>query len=45
MKTLKLLMIILLASFSYQAVNAQTSQHHKRHHSIKRHHHIVKKHH
>ena len=34
MKALKVLMIILLATFSYQAANAQTRHHHKRHHRI-----------
>jgi|GEM_PF-1495491 len=45
MKTLKVLAILLLATFSFQAVNAQTKHRHKRHHSIKRHHHRIKKHH
>jgi len=44
MKTLKVLAIILLATFSYQTINAQTKQNHKRHHSIKQHHHRIKKH-
>ena len=45
MKTLKVLAILLLATFSFQIVNAQVNHHHKRHHSIKRHHHRIKKHH
>jgi len=45
MKTLKILAIVLLATFSYQAANAQSVHQHKRHHSIKRHHHMLKKHH
>ncbi|MBS1520754.1 MAG: hypothetical protein JST50_07160 [Bacteroidetes bacterium] len=45
MKTLKVLAIILLATFSFQAVNAQAKHHHKRHHSIKpSHHHKIKRH-
>lgn len=43
MKALRVLAIILLATFSYQVVNAQ-AVHHKRHHSIKRHHHMLKRH-
>jgi hypothetical protein len=43
MKALKVLVIILLATFSFQAANAQVKHHHKRHHKIaKRHHRIVK---
>jgi len=44
MKALKVFVIILLATFSYQAVNAQTVHrkrhpvHHKKHHHVKRHH-------
>jgi hypothetical protein len=45
MKNLKALAIILLVTFSCQAVNAQAKQSHKRHHSIKQHHHRIKKHH
>ena len=47
MKALKVFVIILLATFSYQAVNAETihhkrrAVHHKKHH-VKRHHHVVK---
>ncbi|MDO3626646.1 hypothetical protein [Mucilaginibacter sp. BT774] len=44
MKALKVLVIILLASFSYHVANAQTAHHHKRHHSVKRHHHMLKRH-
>ena len=43
MKALKVLVIVLLATFSFQAVNAQV-RHHKRHHKIVRHHHRIKKH-
>jgi hypothetical protein len=43
MKALKVLVIILLATFSFQAANAQVRNHHKRHHKMaKRHHRIVK---
>jgi len=41
MKTLKILAIVLLATFSYTAVSAQTPPHHKRvrHHHHRMHHH------
>jgi hypothetical protein len=44
MKALKVFAILLLAMFSYSAVNAQTVHHryHKRHRVIRHHHHVVK---
>jgi len=47
MKALKVLIIILLATFSFQAVNAQVHhRYHKKHHKvIRKHHRIVKHHH
>lgn len=42
MKAVKVLAIVLIAMFSYNAVSAQT-MHHKKH--FKRHHHRVVKHH
>jgi len=39
MKALRVLVIVLLATFGYQVVNAQQVPHHKRHHSIKPNHH------
>jgi hypothetical protein len=49
MKALKVLIIVLLATFSYSALSAQSVHHkryHKRHHVAKHHHkHRVAKHH
>jgi hypothetical protein len=51
MKALKVLIVILLATFSFQAAQAQVEHkpvkhHHRKHHKVVRHHHkVVKKHH
>jgi len=50
MKSIKVLVIVLLAAFSFSAVNAQPAHHkkahHKRHarHKMHRHHRVAKKH-
>lgn len=44
MKALKVLVIILLATFSFQAASAQVRHHHKKYHKVVRRHHRIVKH-
>jgi hypothetical protein len=45
MKAIKVVMILLLATFGFTAVNAQTVHHHRKHHRHHHHKHPVAVHH